>query len=101
MLTTLCKEGSKVLGKAVMKTISDMLFMDKMSPGEAEMILGISSDTGDERLRSVFLQMYQANSRENSGSPYLQSKILNAYTLLSTSSNRARCQGDTTPGHDQ
>lgn len=78
----LFKEGGKALGNAFVRTLSDTFFGDRMSESEAEMILDISSNSDNEALQSVFFRMYQANSKDNDGSPYLQSKILAAYNLL-------------------
>lgn len=89
MLTTIIKEGGRTLARALVRTISDVMFGSRMSRAEAKMILNVSSESEDE-VRAVFLRMHKANSRENNGSPYLQSKVLNAYTLLSDSENRAK-----------
>lgn len=87
-LMVLFSEGSKVLCKAMAKTISDIMLGDRMSKLEAEMILDISPNTSKDRIRDSFLRMYCANTKENGGSPYIQSKILGAYTVLSGTSPR-------------
>ncbi|AFN84039.1 hypothetical protein EROM_110570 [Encephalitozoon romaleae SJ-2008] len=87
-LMVLFNEGGKVLYKAVAKTISDIMVGDRMSKMEAEMILDISPSTSEDKVRESFLRMYYANAKENGGSPYIQSKILGAYTVLSGTSPR-------------
>ncbi|AFM99332.1 hypothetical protein EHEL_110580 [Encephalitozoon hellem ATCC 50504] len=103
-LVVFFKEGGKVLFKAMASTISEAMLRDRMSKAEAEMILDISPSVSRDRMKDTFFEMYCANAKENGGSPYIQSKILGAYTVLSGASpksvdfleaNRRICQRNT------
>lgn len=83
MLQTLFREGGRVLANALAKTVSDIVLRNRMSRMEAEKIL--MCPASGEELRSVFSRMHSANSSENRGSLYLQSRILAAYSVLAES----------------
>ncbi|CAD25980.1 hypothetical protein [Encephalitozoon cuniculi GB-M1] len=85
-LMVLLGEGSKVLWKAAVKTASDIIFRDRMSRMEAEMVLDVTPSTDKDKVRDAFLRIYCSNSKENGGSPYIQSRALAAYTVLSNTS---------------
>ncbi|ADM12557.1 uncharacterized protein Eint_110570 [Encephalitozoon intestinalis ATCC 50506] len=85
-LVVLFEEGSKVLFKAITNTISDIMLRDRMSKTEAEMILDVTACANKNKMKDSFLRMHEANSKERGGSPYIQSKILAAYTVLSGTS---------------
>jgi DnaJ homolog subfamily C member 19 len=82
MLLVLFREGGKTLGRAFVKTVLDIVFCDRMSVSEAQMILDVAGAPDMEKVRSTYERMYSANSRENKGSPYIQSKVLAAYKVL-------------------
>lgn len=87
-------EGGRVLYRAVARTISEVMAGGRMSRAEAEQILDVAPRQGDSVARNSFLRMYTANARENGGSPYLQSKILAAYSVLSGSKPDPKSLGD-------
>ena len=78
----LMREGAKVIGKSIMATVCDIVLRNRMTKNEAEMILQIEAGTSHNDVQAVFTRMYDANSKENKGSAYLQSKILAAYSIL-------------------
>jgi DnaJ homolog subfamily C member 19 len=89
MLLILFREGSRALGRAFLRTVSDMLFQSRMTATEARMILGVTCASRPGEVARAYERMYGANSRENKGSPYIQSKILLAYELLGKPNGKA------------
>ncbi|KAH9410597.1 hypothetical protein HK407_12g17280 [Ordospora pajunii] len=78
----LVREGIRVIGRSILATACDIMFRGRMSKKEAEMILRIESGSNHSEVQEVFARMYNANSKENKGSAYLQSRILAAYSVL-------------------
>ncbi|KHN68838.1 hypothetical protein CWI42_120570 [Ordospora colligata] len=78
----LMREGARVIGRSIMATVCDIMLRNRMTKNEAEMILQIEAGTSRNEVKAVFTRMYDANSKENKGSAYLQSKILAAYSVL-------------------
>lgn len=67
---------------AFVNTINQVLFPYEMNRSEALKILNLENDFKTEELNSKFKKFYFANSLEKKGSPYIQSKIKNAYEYL-------------------
>ena len=76
-------EGARVLWRAAARTAGEIMAGGRMSRAEAEHILDVGHKAAEDRVQTAFLRMYSANSKENGGSSYVQSKILAAYSVLS------------------
>lgn len=75
---------ARALKSAAVRTIQEVLCPNLMTRPEAVRILGLHSNFESRELESKFAQMYSANSLKNRGSPYIQSKIHQAYSFLKT-----------------
>lgn len=85
MVVRLVAGVAKALKSAAMKTLQEALFPDMMTPPEAMRILGVEAGYSKDELETRYRRMYSANSLANKGSPYIQEKIGDAYSLLSGS----------------
>lgn len=79
MVVNLIKEGTKVLSLSLYKTIQSFFYMNIMTEVEAHKILNIKSKSN---IYDNYKYLYEINSKTNNGSPYLQSRIKNAYNFI-------------------
>lgn len=75
-------EATKIFASAAIKTIRNAVVGNRMTSNEARQILGVGSECRQEELESRFKSYYEINDKSAGGSPYLQRKIKEAYTLL-------------------
>lgn len=68
--------------KAFIETCRQSFLPNAMTDSEALKILNLSESFKKEELDLQFKKFYTANSKENKGSPYIQSKIKEAHEYL-------------------
>ena len=81
-ITNLVFEGLHSLGKALGMTVSSLALPGRMRVQEARNILQVPENYSRGEIKDRYERLYRANSRENSGSKYIQSKVKNAYAVL-------------------
>ncbi|KAI5169586.1 hypothetical protein PAEPH01_0836 [Pancytospora epiphaga] len=82
-MLTIFVEGTKCLGKALYRTLDEVLFSDRITRIEALKILDLSKNCTPADIEEKYRRFYKANSVNNGGSPYIQMRILDAYRYLS------------------
>lgn len=82
MVPEILKEGSFIIKRAFIKTFWDIYQSNRMGRDEAIKILSLEPGFSKEELQKNYSKFYKTNSLENKGSPYIQSRIKDAYDVL-------------------
>ena len=82
MIPAIISDSFSVLKNATLRTFEEVFFPERMTRPEALKILNLQECYSTEELEFNFKKFYSANSQENRGSPYIQSKIENAFYYL-------------------
>ncbi|EOB13062.1 hypothetical protein NBO_220g0005 [Nosema bombycis CQ1] len=83
MVFVIIREGVKILGKSLLKSLSVTLTQNYMTEDEAFRILDIEHNSSQDKIFKKYQKLYNDNSPQNKGSEYLQKMIYNAYKILS------------------
>lgn len=82
MLVEIALDGIKVLSKALRNTLVHFFPPQRaMTVQESLQILDIKVPSPDS-IKNAFNNLYEKNSKKNSGSPYIRSRVLNAFRRL-------------------
>jgi DnaJ family protein C protein 19 len=83
ILCRVMRNGGSTICKALKTTLSESFFRNgSMDLVEARQILNVTENTSLGETARVFKRLFEMNSIENKGSPYIQSKVLGAYEVL-------------------
>jgi hypothetical protein len=82
MLVRVTKGLTSAFRNALLETLKQTFSPYSMSEIEALKIMNLNSQFTHQELDSQFKKFYDGNSKKNSGSPYIQTKVKNAYDYL-------------------